>query len=164
MKTIFRTIVIVVATMFASSAFAQMPEGGQRPERGQFSVEDMAKMQTEQLAQSLKLSDEQLQAVYELNLANATAQRKEMEQMRQRQQARENALDEAMKSILSESQYKKWTKQKKQQQQNRMNRGMGGPMGGPGGMGGFGGPGGGFGGPGGGPGGFGGGFDNGMGF
>ena len=136
MKTIFRTIAIVVATVFASSAFAQMPEGGQRPERGQFSPENMAKMQTEQMAQSLKLSDEQLQAVYELNLANATAQMKEMEEQRQRQQARESATDEAMKSILDESQYKKWTKQKKQQQQNRMNRGMGGP----GGMGGFGGP------------------------
>lgn len=165
MKTIIRTLMLVVATVFTYSAYAQMPEGGQFPERRQFSVEDMAKMQTEQMAQSLKLSDAQLQAIYELNLANATIQRKEMEEMRQRQQAREAATDEAMKSILDESQYKKWTKQKKQQQQNRMNRGMGGPMGGPGGMGGFGGPGGGgFGGPGGGPGGFGGGFDNGMGF
>ena len=53
MKTIFRTIAIVVATMFVSSAFAQMPEGGQFPERRQFSAEDMAKMQTEQMAQSL---------------------------------------------------------------------------------------------------------------
>lgn len=163
MKSILRTFVIALATMVASSAYAQMPQGSQRPERPQFSPENMAKMQTEQMAQTLKLSDAQLQAVYELNLANAIEQVKQMEEQRKRQQAREAATDEAMKKILDESQYKKWTKQKKQQQQNRMNRGM---MGGPGGMGrggmngGFGGDPSGFGGQGG----FGGGFDNGMGF
>ena len=179
MKSILRTFVIALATMVASSAYAQMPQGGQRPERPQFSPENMAKMQTEQMAQTmgvteqlkaheqmaqtLKLSEAQLQAVYELNLANAIEQVKQMEEQRKRQQAREAATDEAMKKILDESQYKKWAKQKKQQQQNRMNRGM---MGGPGGMGrggmngGFGGDPSGFGGQGG----FGGGFDNGMGF
>ena len=161
MKSILRTFVITLATMVASSAYAQMPQGGQRPERPQFSPENMAKMQTEQMAQTLKLSDAQLQAVYELNLANAIEQVKQMEEQRKLQQAREAATDEAMKKILDESQYKKWTKQKKQQQQNRMNRGM---MGGPGGMGrggmngGFGGDPSGFGGQGG----FVGGFDNGM--
>ena len=149
--------------MVASSAYAQMPQGGQRPERPQFSPENMAKMQTEQMAQTLKLSDAQLQAVYELNLANAIEQVKQMEEQRKLQQAREAATDEAMKKILDESQYKKWAKQKKQQQQNRMNRGMGG-FGGQGGPGGMGRPGG-MGGPGGfGGGGFGGGFDGGMGF
>ena len=124
---------------------------------------DMLEKLTEQMAQTLKLSDAQLQAVYELNLANAIEQVKQMEEQRKRQQAREAATDEAMKKILDESQYKKWAKQKKQQQQNRMNRGM---MGGPGGMGrggmngGFGGDHSGFGGQGG----FGGGFDNGLGF
>ena len=161
MKSILRIFVIVLATMTFASAYAQMPERGQGPR--QFSAEDMAKMQTQQIAQTLKLSDAQLQAIYELNLANATEQIKQMEELRQRQQAREQATDEAMKKILDESQYKKWAKQKKQQQQNRMNRGM---MGGPGGMGrggmngGFGGDPSGFGGQGG----FGGGFDNGMGF
>ena len=102
--------------MVASSAYAQMPQGGQRPERPQFSPENMAKMQTEQMAQTLKLSDAQLQAVYELNLANAIEQVKQMDEQRKRQQAREAATDEAMKKILDESQYKKWAKQKKQQQ------------------------------------------------
>lgn len=163
MKSILRTFVITLATMVASSAYAQMPQGGQRPERPQFSPENMAKMQTEQMAQTLKLSDAQLQAVYELNLANAIEQVKQMEEQRKLQQAREAATDEAMKKILDESQYKKWAKQKKQQQQNRMNRGMGG-FGGQGGPGGMGRPGG-MGGPGGfGGGGFGGGFDGGMGF
>lgn len=156
MKSIFHTFVILLATMFVGSAYAQMPTGN-RPERPQFSPENMAKMQTEQMAQTLKLTDAQLQAVYELNLANATEQMRQMEEMRKLQQAREAAMEEAMKKILNESQYKKWAKQKKQQQQNRMNRGMGGP----GSMGGFGGDPSGFGGQGGG---FGGGFDNGMGF
>ena len=122
MKSIIRTLAIIVATMVVGSAYAQMPNGGQRPDRSQFTPENIAKMQ----------------------------------------KGREAATDEAMKSILSESQYKKWSKQKQQQAENRMNRGMGG-FGGPGGMGrpdgmGMGGPGG-FGG-----GGFGGGFDGGMGF
>ena len=90
--------------MVASSAYAQMPQGGQRPERPQFSPENMAKMQTEQMAQTLKLSDAQLQAVYELNLANAIEQVKQMEEQRKRQQAREAATDEAMKKILADIQ------------------------------------------------------------
>lgn len=163
MKLVIRTFVIILATMFLGSAYAQMPDQGQRPQRQQFSAENMAKMQTEQMAQSLKLTDEQTQELYQLNLANANAQIKQMEEMRKRQQTREAAYDEAIKLILDESQYKKWAKQKQQQQQNRMNRGMGGPgMMGPRGMnGGFGGETGGFENPGG----FGGGgFDNGMGF
>ena len=165
MKSIFRLLTVVLATMVVGSAYAQMPNGGgQRPDRSQFTPENIAKMQTEQMVQSLKLTEDQAEVIYQLNLANITEQAKLMDQMRKMQKGREAATDEAMKSILSESQYKKWSKQKQQQAENRMNRGMGGPMGGPGGMGGFGGPGGGFGGPGGGPGGFGGGFDNGMGF
>lgn len=151
-----------MATMVISSAYAQAPERGQRTPRQQFSAEDMAKMQTEQIAQTLKLTDAQVQAIYELNLANAIEQIKQMEQQRKLQQAREVALDEGMKKILDESQYKKWSKQKRQQQQNFMNRSMGGPgsMGRGGMNGGFGGDPSGFGGQGG----FGGGFDNGMGF
>ena len=163
MKSIFRLLTVVLATMVVGSAYAQMPNGGgQRPDRSQFTPENIAKMQTEQMVQSLKLTEDQAEVIYQLNLANITEQAKLMEQMRKMQKGREAATDEAMKSILSESQYKKWSKQKQQQAENRMNRGMGG-FGGPGGMGrpdgmGMGGPGG-FGG-----GGFGGGFDGGMGF
>jgi uncharacterized membrane protein YgcG len=162
MKSIIRTLAIIVATMVVGSAYAQMPNGGQRPDRSQFTPENIAKMQTEQMVQTLKLTEEQAEVVYQLNLANITEQAKLMEQMRKMQKGREAATDEAMKSILSESQYKKWSKQKQQQAENRMNRGMGG-FGGPGGMGRPGGMG--MGGPGGfGGGGFGGGFDGGMGF
>jgi Spy/CpxP family protein refolding chaperone len=164
MKSIFRLLTVVLATMVVGSAYAQMPNGGgQRPDRSQFTPENIAKMQTEQMVQSLKLTEDQAEVVYQLNLANITEQAKLMEQMRKMQKGREAATDEAMKSILSESQYKKWSKQKQQQAENRMNRGMGG-FGGPGGPGGMGRPGG-MGGPGGfGGGGFGGGFDGGMGF
>jgi Spy/CpxP family protein refolding chaperone len=164
MKSIFRLLTVVLATMVVGSAYAQMPNGGgQRPDRSQFTPENIAKMQTEQMVQSLKLTEDQAEVIYQLNLANITEQAKLMEQMRKMQKGREAATDEAMKSILSESQYKKWSKQKQQQAENRMNRGMGG-FGGPGGPGGMGRPGG-MGGPGGfGGGGFGGGFDGGMGF
>jgi Spy/CpxP family protein refolding chaperone len=164
MKSIFRLLTVVLATMVVGSAYAQMPNGGgQRPDRSQFTPENIAKMQTEQMVQSLKLTEDQAELIYQLNLANITEQAKLMEQMRKMQKGREAATDEAMKSILSESQYKKWSKQKQQQAENRMNRGMGG-FGGPGGPGGMGRPGG-MGGPGGfGGGGFGGGFDGGMGF
>ena len=163
MNFVIRTFVIILATMVTVSAYAQMPDQGQRPQRQHFSVENMVKMQTEQTAQMLKLTEEQAQELYQLNLANANAQIKQMEEMRKRQQTREAAYDEAIKLILDESQYKKWAKHKQQQQQNRMNRGMGGPgMMGPRGMnGGFGGETGGFGNS---EGFGGGGFDNEMGF
>ena len=106
MKSILRTFVIALATMVASSAYAQMPQGGQRPERPQFSPENMAKMQTEQMAQTLKLSDAQLQAVYELNLANAIEQVKQMEEQRKRQQ--ENS--------------RKWAETEKAQRERNKNR------------------------------------------
>ena len=158
MKSILRVFAVVLATMVVGSAYAQMPNGNQRPDRSQFTPENMAKRQTEQMTQTLKLTPEQAELIYQLNLANITEQAKLMEQMRKMQKGREAATDEAMKSILDESQYKKWSKQQQQQQENRMNRGMGGPGGG------FGGQGmpGGMGGPGGG--GFGGGFGGGMGF
>ena len=160
MKALIKSTLLAVAILFTSTAMAQMPFGQQFGEKMEFKAEDLAKMQTEQVAKNIKLSDEQLQAIYELNLANATQQMEQMEQMRKLQQQREQATDEAMKKILDESQYKKWSKQKKQQAE-RMRRPMGGGMG-PRGFGG-----GGFGGGGFGPeqGGFGGGggFDNGMG-
>ena len=152
MKALIKSTLLAVAILITSTAMAQMPFGQQFGEKMEFKAEDLAKMQTEQVAKNIKLSDEQLQAIYELNLRNAT---------QQMEQKREQATDEAMKSILDESQYKKWSKQKKQQAE-RMRRPMGGGMG-PRGFGG-----GGFGGGGFGPeqGGFGGGegFDNGMGF
>lgn len=161
MNAIVKSSLIASVILCVGTAMAQMPNSGQRFGATQLSAEDMAKMQTEQVAQTLKLSDAQIQAIYQLNLANATEQLALMEQMRKLQQAREAATDEAMKKILDESQYKKWSKQQKQQQ-SRMRRPMGqrvgsaGGFGGPGGMGG-----GGFGTD---PGGFGGSFDNGMGF
>lgn len=107
MNLVIHTFVIILATMATVSAYAQMPDQGQRPQRQHFSVENMVKTQTEQTAQMLKLTEEQAQELYQLNLANANAQIKQMEEMRKRQQTREAAYDEAIKLILDESQYKK---------------------------------------------------------
>ena len=157
-----KTIAVAVALFMGTVAFAQDFGGqqrGERPERKQLSVEEIAAMQTERMVKSLELTDKQKEEIYKINLENATEQQAEREQMqkimqerREKQKAREEAVDAQMKSVLDASQYKKWLKQKQNQQQNRGRMGQGGP----GGQGGER--------PAGGPGGFGGGFDSGMGF
>lgn len=158
-----KMIAVAAALLIGSAAFAQdfggQQRGGERPERKQLTVEEIAAMQTERMVKSLELTDKQKEEIYKINLAGATEQQQEREQMqklmqerREKQKAREEALDAQMQKVLDASQYKKWLKQK-QSQQNRGRMGQGGQ--------------GGFGGerPAGGQGGFGGGgFDSGMGF
>ncbi len=158
-------LTIAAAVLVGVSASAQNPMGmqGARQQGGrqQISAEEMANTQTQQMVESLKLTAEQQKAVHELNLANAQvaeAERQQqmqlMQQIRERQQQREELTDAAMKEILDESQYKKWLKQKQRRATNEQGGtntgdrgGFGGGMGGPGGFGGSGGgPGGGFGG------------------
>ena len=71
--------------------------------------------------------------------------RKIMQEQREKQQAREKALDEQMQKLLDASQYKKWLKQQQAQQsrgrfpsQGGFQRPMGDGFGGPGQGGGFG--------------------------
>ncbi len=116
-------------------------------------------MQTDRMVKSLELTDKQKAEIYKINLESATEQQKEreetmklMQERREKQKAREEAVDGQMQKILDASQYKKWLKQK-QNEQNRSRTGQNGE--------------GRFGNdrrPAGGPEGFGGGFDNGMGF
>ncbi len=127
----------------------------QRPQRQQFTPEQIAERRVENLGKTLSLTDEQKEAIYKIYLDNAAEQQKEseamrkaMQEQREKQQARQKAMDEQMQKILDASQYKKWSKQQ-QAQQNRGSR-FPGQQGGfqrPRGDGGFGGPdmGGGFG-------------------
>ena len=78
MKSILRVVAVVLATMVVGSAYAQMPNGNQRLDRSQFTPENMAKRQTEQMTQTLKLTPEQAELIYQLNLANITEQAKLM--------------------------------------------------------------------------------------
>ncbi len=155
-------ILLVSAVLVLGTAVASAQNrGGQQSGRRQFSVEDMAKMQTERVAENLKLNEQQKEALYKFNLEQATIQMKEREEQMKRQQERVAAQDAFMKSVLDESQYKKWQKQQQQAAQNRPRGNFGGGQGGFGGGGNFGGEGGGFGGGGN----FGGGgFGGGMGF
>ena len=153
------TILTAAAALIMGTASAQDFGSQQRPERKQFTPEQIAERRVESLGKTLELTDEQKKEIYDIYLANAAEQQQEMEamrkimqQQREKQQARQKALDEKMQKILDASQYKKWSKQ----QQAMQSRGRFPPQGGfqrpPGGEGGFGGPG------------QGGGFDNGMGF
>lgn len=157
------TILTAAAALIMGTASAQdFGSQQQRPERKQFTPEQIAERRVENLSKTLELTDEQKKEVYNIYLSNAAEQQKEMEAMRkimqeqrEKQKAREKALDEQMQKLLDASQYKKWLKQQQAQQSRGRFPAQGGfqrPTGE------------GFGGPGQGGPGQGGGFDNGMGF
>ncbi len=153
------TILTAAAALIMGTASAQdFGSQQQRPQRQQFTPEQIAERRVENLGKTLELTAEQKEAIYKIYLDNAAEQQKEMEAMRkamqeqrEKQEARQKALDEQMQKILDASQYKKWSKQQ-QAQQNRGRFPMQGGFQRQGGEGGFGGPG------------EGGGFGNGMGF
>lgn len=135
MKRILLIFVALIGTLVVN---AQNPEGFAMqggPMRQHLSPEQQAAMITEQMKQTLELSPEQLKLITELNLQKAQAEeysreqmRKFMQQMRQGQQALEQAVDEQLKLILNDSQYKKWLKQKQQQHNRAMRHGQGQQM------------------------------------
>lgn len=152
------TILTAAAALIMGTASAQDFGSQQRPERKQFTPEQIAERRVESLGKTLELTDEQKKEIYDIYLANAAEQqemeamRKAMQQQREKQQARQKALDEKMQKILDASQYKKWSKQQQAMQSRGRFPAQGGFQRPQGGEGGFGGPG------------QGGGFDNGMGF
>lgn len=153
------TILTAAAALIMGTASAQDFGSQQRPERRQFTPEQIAERRVESLGKTLDLTDEQKEEIYDIYLANAAEQQQEMEamrkamqQQREKQQARQKALDEKMQKILDASQYKKWSKQQQTMQSRGRFPAQGGFQRPAGGEGGFGGPG------------QGGGFDNGMGF
>ena len=152
------TILTAAAALIMGTASAQDFGSQQRPERKQFTPEQIAERRVESLGKTLDLTDEQKKEIYDIYLANAAEQqemeamRKAMQQQREKQQARQKALDEKMQKILDASQYKKWSKQQQAMQSRGRFPAQGGFQRPQGGEGGFGGPG------------QGGGFDNGMGF
>ena len=84
-----KVLAVVVALCFSGIAMAQDapqrpqgPQQGQRPQRERMSPENMAKMQTERMAKSLELSEEQQKKLYDYNLKTITEQQKQREQMR----------------------------------------------------------------------------------
>jgi hypothetical protein len=70
MKSKARFIFMICLTLIASIALAQVPPGPGGP-GGPMSKEEMAKMETKQLKESLKLSDSQVSAVEKISLQYA---------------------------------------------------------------------------------------------
>lgn len=122
MKRILSTSILLV--FMAVVAMAQPPQGGQ------FSPEDMAKSQTEQMTKDLKLNEQQVEKVSALNtkymenmqsiFQNAGGDR---EQMREKMEAFRTERNDELKKILTEEQFKKYQElENERMQQRRANR------------------------------------------
>lgn len=169
-----KIFVALLCTFVMNSMFAQGFGGMGR----QMDPEKQAAQQAKQITKKCKLTDEQHDKIYEIILKDAQEQSKQMEEMmkqfqnaqggggrpqinrdemekrQQEAQDRQLALEDQLKEVMTEAQFKKYEKWRKQQQQNAMNSmsrmmgrgGFGGGMGmmGGGGFGGGGMMGGGF--------------------
>lgn len=87
MKTL-KILAVALALCISGVTMAQDPQRpqgqqqGQRPQRQRMAPEQMAKAQTERMAKSLDLSEEQQKKLYDYNLATLKEQQKQREQMR----------------------------------------------------------------------------------
>ena len=115
-KTIM--ICMLLAGM-AGTTFAQT----QKPqvERTKITAEQRAERQTERLAKTLSLTDDQKKSMYEANLAAA----KKMETQRDRNKEAWKAMREEReaqyKSILTAEQYQQYVQQRKEMRAKKMN-------------------------------------------
>lgn len=114
-KSLFAALA-AVCMMFVSGASAQQRNrfAGIHSEGGRPTTEEMARMRTERMAETLSLDQAQAAAVYEQNLRMAQAQQ-EMAGMRRTYAAK-------MKEVLTDAQYAKW--QKMQEGRQRRMRSM----------------------------------------
>lgn len=119
-----KLLVFIMVSVFAlGSVFAQ-----QREPRKRATPEDMAKRQTEMLAKELKLTDEQKEKIYEINLkytqprkqeGDRTDREKRREEFRKFHQERTDSIN----SVLTDEQKKKFEEhQKKMQDRPRGHR------------------------------------------
>lgn len=126
------TAAVVLVMMSGSVLFAQ--QGGQRGGAG-MDPKEMAKMNTERLAERLKLSKEQQEKIYQINLAQTEQMRKafeaganggDREAMRERRMKMREESDKKILEVLDEKQKAEY----KKMQEERAIRG-GGRLGGP---------------------------------
>lgn len=146
-----------IALVFSVSLFAQEPQRGERGERREFNPEEMAKRLTDEIKKDVNLTDTQYKAVYNLYLTRGKAMKAEQEKRQQeRKEGKESAdpkkdhearfaemkkqheeMNNQLKQILTEKQYKKYEEaQKKKMEQRRPQGpppgGFRGPQGAPG--------------------------------
>jgi periplasmic protein CpxP/Spy len=131
MKSQARFFLLICLTVIASIMFAQVPPGPGGP-GGPMSKEEMAKMETKQMKESLKLSDAQVSAVEKISLKYAgimedifknsngdfTSMEKKMDEMEINKSAE-------LKKVLTAQQFADYEKQVKERKE-RMKQG-GGP-------------------------------------
>ena len=124
-----KILFLFIATMMAVGAMAQMP---------QFNPEDMVKRQVDQMKEKCSLTDDQYKAVYALQLANMQKMMAEMDSVRQaggdmrgafdreKMQKRNEELNNAIKAVLSEDQYKAYEELQAERRKRFRNFGGGG--------------------------------------
>ena len=139
----------IVALLFAGvDSFAQQPQrantqapqqrgqagfGGMRGQRGggrqQMKPEELAKVQADNIADWIDVSDAQKQQIYDMYLSTAKEQQtmyeeqmKIMQAIRQKQQAIQATQEEKLKAIVGEKKYEKYQKQKQAQMERMQQR------------------------------------------
>ncbi|GHB46316.1 hypothetical protein GCM10008106_29080 [Mongoliitalea lutea] len=113
---------LLIATMLLIS-FAGFAQRGPGPNQN---PEERAKRMTERMSEQLALTAEQQEAVYAINLENATkrqaefeARREEREQMRSKMMQQQRAQRDAIQEVLTPEQKEKWEEMRAQNQQRR---------------------------------------------
>lgn len=126
LKVLFTSLLIAVAVI---ASYAQPPQGGGQGRR--MDPEQMAKFQTDQMVEDLKLNDKQKTEVQAINVkyskkmgeifqagggqGNWEANRKKMDEMNTQKNAE-------LKKVFTADQYKKYEELEKQRQEERRKR------------------------------------------
>lgn len=126
MKTIIRSVLVLLLTLVVTNAYSQQ---GQRR-----SAEDRAKSLTEWMTKELKLDDKTTKKVQEINLKYAKKQQEKMEEAMasgDRSAVREEMVkinderDKELKPVLGEEKYEQYLKLVEERRQNRSGGGQG---------------------------------------
>ncbi len=120
MKTICRSVMVIILALVVSSAYSQPPQ--------RMSAEERAKSTTEWMTKELKLDEKTSEKVQELNLKYAKKQEKKMEEAREsgdRSKVREemgkinDEKNKHLKPVLGDEKYEQYLKLMEERRQNR---------------------------------------------
>lgn len=147
MKKLILVAAILVSTLSFAQQGQQRGNRGPRPEKmmADFTPEQMADLQTKRMTLALDLTEKQQKEVLKINTDRATKMKAKFEEMKAKKASGEGrpqltadekyamesarldeqiALQNKMKSILTEDQYKKWSvmrEHKKEEMKDRFN-------------------------------------------
>lgn len=127
-KLCFYSMPIALALVLSFSAIAQQGDGRRR----NMDPKEMAERQTNQMKESLELTDKQLPKVEALNLKYAEKMGEARDEVGEDREAMRSAMTEIikekdveLKKILTEEQWTKFEKERKERMQNRRGGGVG---------------------------------------